>query len=336
MFRNLIARIKESRSQRRAEKAVARAREEAVMVAIEHVVDEINPKLRAVSSYRKKLRQAVERALAYSAEIADAVPGPVDVNKTAWSRDPMVRAFFTGVEDMRHVLSRSNEVHDFFASSDASGQQYCYALLNMQRSERTVLGVENRGDIIRRDVKQTSVSFKDRRVVKPGPSESQLRQDLEKRAFEVLVAYVLERITSLIVAKHSLQEKRLLLDMQVRLAQVKKAGLFEDREAGVEDIGALEQRQQHMAQESEQAGTKLTTLDDYIDRITEVLGNPERYFRVDHIRMRLNQMNIKLDEKSAGPGHDLELVEGLLGEKLKRILLIIRFPRDELLARKSF
>ena len=251
----------------------------------------------------------------------------------------MVRAFFTGVEDMRHVLSRNNEVHEYFDSSDASGQPHCYALLNMQRSERTVLGVENRGDIIRRDVKQTSVSFRDRRVVKPGPSESQLRRDLEKRAFEVLVAYVLERITRLIVDKHSRNEKQLLLDMQIRLAQVKKTSLtplLEDREAGVEDINALEQQQLHMAQESEQASTRLTTLDDYIDRITEVLGNPERYFRVDHVRMRLSQMNIRLDEKSAVPGHDLELAEGLLGENLRRILLIIRFPRDELLERESF
>jgi len=339
MFRKLITQFNEGRSQRRAARAAARAREEEVLLAIEHVVDEINPKLRAVMSYRKKLKQAVERALVYCAEIAAAVPGPVEVNKKAWGSDPMVRAFFTGVEDMRHVLSRNNEVRKYFDDSSASGQPHCYALLNMQRSERTVLGVESRGDIIKRDVMQISVSFKDRKVVKPGPSESQLRQDLEKRAFEVLVAYVLERITSLIVDKHSLKEKRLLLDMQLRLAQVKKAGLsplLEDREAGEEDVEAMEQRQQHMAQESEQASAKLTTLDDYIDRITEVLGNPERYFRVDHISMRLSQMNIKLDEKTAGPGADLELTEALLGKKLRRILLIIRFPRDELLVRKRF
>jgi len=339
MLRNLITRINESRRQRRAARAAARAREEEVLAAIEHLVDEINPKLRAVISYRKKLKPAVERALVYNAKIVAAVPGPVEVNKKAWGSDPMVRAFFTGVEDMRHVLSRNNEVQQYFEDSAASGQQYCYALLNMQRSERTVLGVESSGDIIKRDVMQTSVSFKDHKVVKPGPSESQLREDLEKRAFEVLVAYVLERITGLIVDKHSLKEKRLLLDMQLRLAQVKKAGLsplLEDREAGEEDLEALEQRQQHMAQESEQADTKLTTLDDYIDRITEVLGNPEKHFRVEHISMRLSKMNIKLDEKSAGPGAELELTEALLGDKLRRILLIIKFPRDELLVRKGF
>jgi hypothetical protein len=46
-------------------------------------------------------------------------------------------------------------------------------------------------------------------------------------------------------------------------------------------------------------------------------------------------MNIRLDEKSED-GQELELAEGLLGEALRRILLIIRFPRDELLERKGF
>ena len=67
-----------------------------------------------------------------------------------------------------------------------------------------------------------------------------------------------------------------------------------------------------------------------------MLGNPARYFKVNHIGMRLSQMNIKRDEKSAGSGHDLELTEVLLGEQIRRILLIIKFPRDELLARKRF
>lgn len=52
--------------------------------------------------------------------------------------------------NLRQVLSRNDEVHDYFAA-DKSAQQPCYALLNMQCSERTVLGVEGGGDIIKRD-----------------------------------------------------------------------------------------------------------------------------------------------------------------------------------------
>ena len=304
-------------------------------LAIEHVVDEINPKLRAVSNYRKKLRQPVERALAFSKEIVASVPGPVAVNRTAWSSDPMVRAFFTGVEDMRQVLSRNDEVHDYFAG-DKSAQQPCYALLNMQRSERTVLGVEGSGDIIKRDVLQTSVSFKDRKVVKPAASEAQLRQELEQRAFEVLVAYVLERITAMIADRHSLKEKQLLLDMQLRLAQVKQASLsslLEDRDAGAEDLDALQQ-QQHTTQAFEQASARLLTLDDYIDRITEVLGHPAEHFKARQITMRLSQMNIKRDEQAPGAANDLELTELLLGDEIRRIVLTITFPRDELVAKQ--
>ncbi len=336
MLQQLIARIKQSLGQRRAARAAARARDEEVRLAIEHVVDEINPKLRAVSNYRKKLRQPVERALAFSKEIVASVPGPVAVNRTAWSSDPMVRAFFTGVEDMRQVLSRNDEVHDYFAG-DKSAQQPCYALLNMQRSERTVLGVEGGGDIIKRDVLQTSVSFKDRKVVKPAASEAQLRQELEQRAFEVLVAYVLERITAMIADRHSLKETQLLLDMQLRLAQVKQASLsslLEDRDAGAEDLDALLQQQQHTTQAFEQASARLLTLDDYIDRITEVLGHPAEHFKARHITMRLSQMNIKRDEQAPGAANDLELTELLLGDEIRRIVLTITFPRDELVAKQ--
>ena len=96
MLRELIDRIKHSLAQRQARKAAARAREAEIQLAIEHVVDEINPKLRAVSNYRKKLRQAVERALAHSTEIVASIPGPIEVNRSLWSSDPMLRAFFTG------------------------------------------------------------------------------------------------------------------------------------------------------------------------------------------------------------------------------------------------
>lgn len=338
MSEKLLDQLRKRFRWRRIARAGAHAREAEILAAIEHVVDEINPKLRAIISYRKKLRQPVERALAYNAEIVSCIPGPVEVNKSTWSNDPMVRAFFSSVGDMREVLSRNREIHDFFDGYDATGQQHCYAMLSMERSERTVMGVESSGEILKRDVLQTSVSFRDHRVVKPGPSESQLRQELETRALEVLVAYVLERITLLIAHRHSLKGQQLQLDMQLRLARAKNASLsplLEDGENEKEDVEALQERERCMTQELEQAGAKLTTLDDYIDRISEVLGNPEKHFKIDRICMRLSQMNIKLDEKSNRAGHDLKLAEALLGEQLKRILLIIKFPRDELLGRKQ-
>ncbi|GMQ88703.1 MAG: hypothetical protein BMS9Abin09_0136 [Gammaproteobacteria bacterium] len=333
----LVARFREKRRQRKADREAARARERELQDAIEHVVDEIDPRIRALGGYRKKLKPCVERTLAYCSDLVTRIPGSVEVNSKSWGRDPMVKAFFSGAEELRRVFSRSKEVRDFFDQHPAAG--HCYALLSMECSERTVLGMAMRGEVLKRDVKQTSVSFTDHRVVKPSLSEPELRKNLEQRAFDNLIGYALERITELVAAQHSLQEKRHLLEMQLKVAHLKSkslASLMGDEGNGTINTEALREQEAHTGQALEQAHARLKTLDDYIDRIAEVLGNPQTHLRLHRISMRLNEMNIKLDEHSADSGRVLELSEASLGEHLKRILLIARFPRDDLLPKPDF
>ena len=338
MFQTIVSQFRQSLARRKAAKAEARARDNEVRVAIEHVVDAINPKLRAVSGYRKKLKPAVERSLAYCAGLVEKLPLAVEVNGKAWSNDPTVRAFFSGVGDLQRVYSRSNEVQDYFDRH--ADQDSCYALLSMLCKERSVLGMEMHGDVMRRDVRQTSVSFSDHRVVKPASSQDALRKELEQRAFEALVTYALERIMALVSSRNSLQQQRQLLDMQLKLAHVKRASLtplLEGKGDEAIDVEALRKQQQQTGEALEQARAGLTTLQDYIDRISEVLGDPGTHLRVGRVSMRLSKMNIKLESvASAEDGHQLDLTEVSLGENLKRTLLITRFPRDELLAKQDF
>ena len=62
-------------------------------------------------------------------------------------------------------------------------------------------------------------------TVKPAASISELRWDLESRVLEVLVSYVLKRITELKLSNQDLREQRHLVEMQIRLAQAERAGL---------------------------------------------------------------------------------------------------------------
>ena len=338
IFHNLISAVRQSLARRKAAKADARARDNQLRSAIEHVVEEINPKLRAVSGYRKKLRPAVERSLAYSASLVEQLPEAVAVNGKAWSADPTVRALFSGVRDLQRVYSDSDEVHEYFDRH--AGEENCYALLSMLCRERSVLGMEMHGDVMRRDVRQTSVSFADHRVVKPVSSQAALRKELEHRAFEALVAYALETITERVSSRNTLQEQRQLLDMQLRLAHAKSASLtplLAGKGDEVIDIEALRKQQQETGEALDQVRAGLMTLEDYIDRISEVLGDPQTHLRIGRVSMRLNKMNIRLDgAASAEDGHELDLTEVSLGESLRRILLITRFPRIELLPRKDF
>ncbi|NHZ69751.1 MAG: hypothetical protein GWP20_00765 [Thermotogales bacterium] len=332
----LVSRFREMRHQRKADKEAARARERELRDAIEHVVEEIDPRIRALGGYRKKLKPCVERAFAYCTDVVTRIPGSIEVSSKSWGRDPVVKALFSRAEELRRVFSLSKEVHDFFDQHPAA--EHCYALLSMRCSERTVLGMALRGEVIKKDVKQTSVSFTDHWVVKPSLSEPELRKNLEQRAFDYLIGYALEQITELVTAQHSLQQQRDLLEMQLKVAHLKSkslAPLMSDK-GGTINIEALREQEEHAGQALEQAHARLKTLDDYIDRIAEVLGDPQTHLRLHRISMRLSKMNIKLDERSAESGQVLELSEASLGEHPKRVLLIAKFPRDDLLPKPDF
>lgn len=335
-WQQLLSGFSEKRRQRKAGKAAERSRERELQDAIERVVDEINPRIRALGGYRKKLRPCVARTLTYCSELAEQVPGAVEVSSRSWSKEPTVKAFFSGIEDLRRVVSDNKVIRDYFEQHSHAEQ--CYAMLSMEKRERTVLGMEMHGELLKRDVKQTTVSFTDHRIVKPSPSETELRKNLKERAFEVLIGYALERITELLAARHSLEEQRRLLEMQVRVAHLKNKSLetLIGEGSGTIDIHALRAREVQTGQELEQARARLTTLDDYIERIAEVLGDPQAHLRLDPISMKLSSMNIKLDEQSPESGQSLEFLEASLGKDLKRILLIARFPREDLLPTEDF
>lgn len=336
-WQELVAGFREKRLERAAKKAAARGRENKLQGTIEHVVDEINPRIRAIGDYRKKLRPCVQSSLEYCSELVNHVPDSIEVSSQSWRKEPVVRALFSGVEDLRDVFSQSKEIHDFFDQhADADN---CHVLLSTELRERTVLGMEMHGDVLKRDVKQIAVSFTDHRVVKPSVNESELKKNLEQRAFDNLIRYALENITELLAARHSLEEQQRLMKMQLKVAHLKNKSLehlIGDRHSGTINIEAMRQQAEHAGETLKQARARLTTLDDYIDRIDEVLGQPQTHLNVRPISMCLNEMNIKQDEKSSGAGKVLNLSEASLGDQLKRILLIARFPRNDLSPRKDF
>jgi len=164
------------------------ARKARVDDAIEQVIDGIDPRLRMVGGYARTLRPAVERALAYADEACARIPGPLEFNRRSWSGDPTVHALFATAEDLRRVFSRNGAVKALFAQHHSSEVTHAYAVLGMALEERHVLGIEQDGDIIRRDVPQVNVSFGDHRVTHAAPDEEGLRRDLRQRALNELIA----------------------------------------------------------------------------------------------------------------------------------------------------
>jgi archaellum component FlaC len=110
-----------------------------------------------------------------------------------------------------------------------------------------------------------------------------------------------------------------------------------DREGKVDrDLAKLRSQHEQTGRHLEESRTRLSGLDDYIERIEEVLGDPERHLRSSVVSLRLNKMNIKQDMDQIDAGDKIELTEISLGDEVRHIVMITKFSRSDLLPKTGF
>ena len=306
----------------------------AILAAIEETIDGTDPRLRAVSRYQRKLSGPVSSALDYAASLVSRVPGPITMNRQAFSSDPQVRAFFGSADSMQQIFSQSREMREFLAHDRSGDVDEVYALLVVQREEKTVLGMELKGDIIRKDVQQVVVNFSGHRLVAPAATEAETREQIRELAFKDTVTGALERIVSLKSRRKELEEQRKLLQTKLRML---RAGndMLSSLLQPVEDLDstqvtATRQQLEKIEGELQEAVADLGTLDDYLAQVRKALSHPERRLTLKEVSFWLDPMNIKLSEDSAQRGEQIRLMEAEAGEQ-KAVVLLVKYPRNEML-----
>jgi hypothetical protein len=77
------------------------------------------------------------------------------------------------------------------------------------------------------------------------------------------------------------------------------------------------------------------SLDYQLDQLCEVLSNPAQHFSVSIRRLRIDRMNVVVDETSAQPAEDLDLRIARIpmpdGPPELRVFMFVHFPRIALL-----
>ena len=190
-----------------------------VREAVDLVVKLSHPNIHYVPHYRKMLMPAVELTLKYADELITQLSGPVPVKADSYDTDPFIRTVFSDDSQFRKFFSEHGVLKEFFQKAEASR---CCALLVMTHKEKKVFGIEMEGEIMKRDVLQTSIDFSDHQLVAPMVSEEETRKELALRALALLASHSLEEILSLIAWKKELEtEKRILeVKLQIRNAHI--------------------------------------------------------------------------------------------------------------------
>ena len=190
------------------------------------------------------------------------------------------------------------------------------------------------GDMVQRDVVQTSVSFSDHRAHICGRDESRLRRVVGTQAFEYLLAQALAEIGEERVERQELEGNRALIRARLRLLQQQGPGLgsmFGAPPAARSEQARLETELLENERQLAAIGGSESALEAEFACLTEVLGHPERYLHVEQKQLRLNTMNVVADKASTDPAAEVDFaIANLAGaQAVRRAFVVASVARGE-------
>ena len=295
-------------------------------------VETVEPRVRLSSRYREKLADNVAGTLSHLRKLGAQLPSePIVLSRGAWSEDPRVRAFFVAPDEVSTCIGRSDEVREFFESHSDCNE--AYALLGMQRKERTVFAPRLEGEVLKQDVQQTTVSFSGHRLLAVAPDMAQARLDVGRRIMQRLAQLVLARVVNIDDQVQDLQLQKAKLGTRLRMLRSARDGMAPLVDHGLtigQQILDVERQLKDTAEGYAEARGALLTLDGYMEQMNAVLAQPEQYLTLAHVPLRVSRMGVKAEVGQVEGVDELDLSELSIGDGLQATIAFVHISRSEL------
>lgn len=309
-----------------------------IQAAIERVVDGTDPRVRAVSGYRKRLHDAVTSSVEYVVGLVDSLPSAIETSRKAFSRDAQLRAFFVSAEHLQEVVSTSREIRDYLHKEDLKPSEPIHCLLSMGLSQKKILAIEQRGEIFHRDILQTAVNFSDHRLIGLTSNESQTRWEIKKRAFDHLIETALQRILSVHAARKELDQQYQLLRVKLKAMKTGDCGLeplLKPAHGKRPKLADIERQIFDIEAELSAIRTGPATLKGLLENVASTLTAPSEILRLEPISLTLDAMGIEQSDPTAA-GFNTFILNELVGGDRRRIVLLGCIPRADVLPQRDF
>jgi len=304
-----------------------------VRAALEPFVQAVDPKLSLLSNYRKVLEKPLSRLLSYADTFAKRMPEPLELSLRHFTMDPRLGMFFSSPASLLATIDDSAALAEFFRQPSLGGE--AYALLVMQRSEKSRFGFGNDNGALRADVLQTVVSFDAHRLTLAEPTPGAFATALRTRGVQVLTEVVAARLAA--QDRRCLQlgvdHQRLSLKMDAlrRIGQciVIDGTRSSDSDEEGYDLDGLATKL--AAVEDELASLKaMAELPNRLAKVAEWIGEPELLLGVNRVSLHLDRMGIVQEKENANPENLLCFEEVELGQQVptRRVVVPARVTRD--------
>lgn len=285
------------------------ALESSLRAAVERAVESVDPLLKSVSGYERRLAPAVSRALEHGGQLAQAIPGPIEVNARSFGSDPRVHALFAAPGDIAEMLGRSRELRDFLADPAFCECEDFVALLGMRRREKAVSGMARNGEVIQQGVPQRLLYFADHTLGELACSDADTRSQLQLATLDSLARGFAACVADL---------RRVQLDARTAL-QVERA-----RNGRVERRQELEERQRE-AIASLAPGRLLEAYADW-------LATPQSRVFLRATECRIDRMGVIATDTAPDDGlTELRLPELIGRDRRQWTVIVARIRREDAL-----
>jgi hypothetical protein len=284
----------------------------ATQVRIERAVTTVDPLIKQVGGYERKLAPAVKSALDYCEDIARRIPGPFEISRAAFAADPMVHALFASADDIESMLAGSKCVREkLFELTLATGN--CCALLGMRHREKSGYGVELSGDVVRLDVPQKTLYFSDHTLAEPSPDLDAARLRLGEVLFDGLLKGFAAHVADVRAEHDGLNQERAIASACVRGGN--------DPERHTRRLEAL-QEQLRATSDALQPGHLLDTL-------ATALADPQPYLRLDPVSVSVDRNGVITGVGAEGEGDTLHFTELTSRDQRRWVVILARIEHDE-------
>lgn len=294
-----------------------------VLKVLDQVGEIVDPLLKSAPGFERKLAPAVEHVLGYCEGLIAALPGPIDIDRQAFSGDPLVHALFATADDIDQMLGRSQAVRDFLATPCSWESDHFYAMLAARRQQKKQLGMAQQGGVVRNDVPQVVLYFSGQTLIEPNCQLEESLRGLRCKAFESLLHTFHAHVEAL---RHERDDLR--ADLSVgRMHQTVLQGSHDDCkiEIGTRHLADLD------AQLREHAEALMP--DHLIAALADYLQAPEPALHLSPVSITVDRLGIVRDDAEQDDNvHTINFPELTARDRRLHLAMLVRVSRAEAMA----
>lgn len=294
---------------------------------VDYVINAVEPKIKNAKGYHEHLQRPIQICLEHCKNIVAAVPGPIQLKKSDYYADPLIRAAFIGSEKIEDLLKSQD--HNSTAEEPAEGDHF--ALLTMSHRETTEFGSKQEGNMVIGDASLRSITFSDHKIISLTNTLETSRQELEKICFSMILETISQELASQRTDLAELREHRERLQaMSEMFSGEHHAGNYFGHDTSL-DFGKLEKVEQMLKENEEEltdALEKVDTAEDWLELLADSLKIPEKILNFQTVTMRLDWRNV-IAEPADKQASDITFAQCSLPEEKVRDAVLLSFEVEK-------